>query len=211
MKKRIVCFGDSNTYCVHPDGSRIDEDKRWTGILARELGCGYIVIEEGLKGRTTVFDDPLKDGMNGLKYMVPCLKSQAPLDLLTIMLGSNDVKQLYGATPKNIGDAMERLVKAAKSAGCWRTVPRILVIAPVHIEKEVAGTVFGEKTGAGGSEKSFQLARYYREVAIKEGCGFLDASEFAGVNHVDYTHIAEQDHEPLGKAVASKVLELFEQ
>lgn len=209
MTKRIVCFGDSNTYCVHPDGSRMDEDKRWTGILAQELRSGYTIIEEGLKGRTTVFEDPLKEGMNGLAYLVPCLKSHSPLDLLTIMLGSNDVKQIYNATSRNIGDAMARLVKAAKSAGCWRKKPNILIISPVHIEKAMESTDFGEKYGVGSSEKSYLLARYYRAVAKNENCGFLDAADYAGVNHVDYIHIAEEDHPRLGRAVAEKVLEIF--
>lgn len=209
MKKRIVCFGDSNTYCVHPDGTRIDEDKRWTGILAQKLGSGYTVIEEGLKGRTTVFDDPCKEGMNGLTYLVPCLKSQSPLDLLILMLGSNDVKQIFSATARNITDGMERLVRTAKACSCWRTEPNILVMSPVRIRKEAETVPFGEKTGPGTSEKCAKLGRYYRMMAEAQHCGFLDAAEYTDVNHVDYTHIAESDHEPFAEAVTKKVREMI--
>ncbi len=101
MKKRIVCFGDSNTWGYDAvTRERFAEEIRWTGLLQKELGEGYQIVEEGLCGRTSVFEDPLNEGMSGLAYLYPCLMSHAPVDLLILMLGTNDCKQRFGLTAK---------------------------------------------------------------------------------------------------------------
>ena len=91
MKKRILCFGDSNTYGYDPKGGRYDEDTRWTMRLQTQLGPEYTVIEEGFNGRTCVYDDPIEGGYkSGAAYLPPCLMSHAPLDVVILMLGTND-------------------------------------------------------------------------------------------------------------------------
>ena len=116
MKKHIVCFGDSNThgYCADPrdcadGGIRFNESERWTRRLQAQLGEEYLVIEEGLSGRTTCFDDPIHEGLNGLNYIYPCLKSHEDVDLLVIMLGTNDTKDRFYASAACIGIGMARL------------------------------------------------------------------------------------------------------
>ena len=101
MKKHIVCLGDSNThgYCADPadcvdGGIRFTEEQRWTKLLQKHLGDDYLVIEEGLSGRTTCFEDPLHEGLSALNYIYPCLKSHEFVDLLVIMLVSVDVAVL---------------------------------------------------------------------------------------------------------------------
>ena len=97
MKKTIVCFGDSNThgYCSET-GGRFDDTQRYPCLLEKYLGEGYIVREEGLSGRTTVFEDPLFEGLSGLSAIFSCLMSHEPVDLLIIMLGTNDTKERFG-------------------------------------------------------------------------------------------------------------------
>ena len=105
MKKHILCFGDSNThgYCADPADcadsalARFNEDERWTRLLQKQLGEEYLVIEEGLSGRTTSFDDPVYEHLSGMDYIYPCLKSHEPISLLMIMLGTNDTKERIGA------------------------------------------------------------------------------------------------------------------
>ncbi len=93
MTRTIVCFGDSNTHGADPSGSgRMPADVRWPRVMGRALGPDYEVIEEGLNGRTTCWDSPLDPGRNGLTYLLPCLLSHAPVDLVTIMLGTNDTQ-----------------------------------------------------------------------------------------------------------------------
>ena len=116
MKKHIVCLGDSNThgYCADPadcaDGSlqRFNEEERWTCLLQKKLGEDYLVAEEGLSGRTTVFDDPLYEHLSALDYLYPCLKSHEPVSLLIVMLGTNDANSGWAPTltPSALGCAV---------------------------------------------------------------------------------------------------------
>ena len=124
--KTILCYGDSNTYGLKSDlVSRYPRNVRWTGILQEKLGSEYYVIEEGLGGRTTVWDDPVEDYKNGKKYLLPCLDSHKPLDLVIIMLGTNDLKSRFSVTPFDIGASMENLVKTiikwifSRRKFCW--------------------------------------------------------------------------------------------
>ena len=104
MKKHILCFGDSNThgYCADPadcadGGDRFNEQERWTCLLQDRLGDTCKVYEEGLSGRTTVFADPLHESMDGLGVIYSTLMSHERVDLLIIMLGTNDTKERLGA------------------------------------------------------------------------------------------------------------------
>ena len=137
MKKHILCLGDSNThgYCADPNdcadhGIRFNEDERWTCRLQKALGEEYLVTEEGLSGRTTVFVDPLHESMDALSVAYALLKSHEVIDLLIIMLGTNDVKERFGANAACIGAGMERLLLKVKSVDCWGgKAPNILVVA----------------------------------------------------------------------------------
>ena len=138
MKKHILCLGDSNThgYCADPadcadHGIRFNEDERWTCRLQTALGSDYLVTEEGLSGRTTVFVDPIHESMDALSVAYSLLKSHEAIDLLIIMLGTNDVKERFNANAACIGAGMERLILKAKSVDCWGTrAPNVLVVAP---------------------------------------------------------------------------------
>ena len=138
MKKHILCLGDSNThgYCADPadcadHGIRFNEDERWTCRLQTALVSDYLVTEEGLSGRTTVFVDPIHESMDALSVAYSLLKSHEVIDLLIIMLGTNDVKERFNANAACIGAGMERLILKAKSVDCWGTkAPNILVVAP---------------------------------------------------------------------------------
>ena len=117
MKKHIVCLGDSNThgYCADPmdcadGGDRFNENERWPRVLEKLLGEDYLVLEEGLSGRTTVFPDPLHEGMPALDVAYPILMSHEPVDLLIIMLGTNDTKDRLGMNAACIALGLGRLV-----------------------------------------------------------------------------------------------------
>ena len=117
--KEILCFGDSNTHGYMPGvGTRYPLDVRWSGRLAGLLGEGYHVVEEGLDGRTTAFEDELQPWRSGLGYIGGCVKSHAPLDLIIIMLGTNDAKTRYGVSAEEIGFGLRELI--AKIEMCIR-------------------------------------------------------------------------------------------
>lgn len=213
MKKHIVCYGDSNTHgaCKDPNdsadhGSRFNENERWTCLLQKKLGEDYLVIEEGLSGRNCAFDDPIHEGMNGVKHITPILMSHEPVDLLIIMLGTNDTKAHFGATPVNIAGAMERLIRKAQSTLCWGDhSPRILVVCPPHILDGLYDDEAGLKMGPGCPEKSRALAKYYRKVADSTGCEFMDAEGIAEFNKIDCMHLTSKGHRCLAAALAEKV------
>lgn len=194
MKKRILCYGDSNTwgYDAQTEG-RFAEDVRWTGVLQKLLGEEYVIVEEGLSGRTSVFDDPLNEGMNGLRYLYPCLMSHAPVDFMIIMLGTNDCKERFAATAKNISDGLKRLVSKAKTVNAWRSSPQILIVAPGPIGKECESSPVGCEMGK-CSDKSHELAHYYQMMAQEQGCLFLDAGETVTMNTIDYMHLDAGSH-----------------
>lgn len=210
MKKHIVCFGDSNThgYNAFNDG-RFDEDERWTCLLQKALGEDYLILEEGLSGRTTCFEDPLFEGLSGLSVIYPILMSHEPVDLLIIMLGTNDTKERFGASAPCIGLGLKRLVeKAISIKDCWRNrKPDILIITPQNIGKgyetsHVAGTM-----GRGCAEKSQGLSEQYRGIAELTGCRYLDANEMisAPPNDVDFMHLTKEGHKELAQALAEYI------
>jgi len=109
--KTVLCFGDSNTYGTKPDRSgRYEAHQRWTGILQQQLGEDYYVIEEGLGGRTTDLDhfNPQKPSRNGFEYFKACLDSHAPLDIVIIMLGTNDLKTVYDRSARDVAQALKQ-------------------------------------------------------------------------------------------------------
>ena len=218
MKKHIVCLGDSNThgYCADPSdcadgGIRYNESERWTRRLQQHLGEDYLVVEEGLSGRTTCFDDPLHEGLNALHYIYPCLMSHEFVDLLVIMLGTNDTKDRFGASAACIALGLARLVKKAMATECWGgKAPNILVVAPPPIGEGMLTSPVMDTMGAGCVEKSRQLARYYKEQCDLLGCRFLDAAELgAEFNTVDYMHLTRRGHAALAEGLAKHIPSLL--
>ena len=204
--KTIVCFGDSNTYGRDPvTKGRLDKETRWPGVLQNTLGAQYDVIEEGLNGRTTVWDDPVRGGpkRNGSLYLLPCLESHAPIDLLVMMLGTNDLKARFSVTPYDIAESMGALIEIAQKSqsGLTGNGPAILIMAPPPLGKL---TEWAE-TFQGGVEKSKKLAGYYKSVASAYGCFFLDTATVIESSKLDGLHYDPEEHHKLGMAVAEIV------
>ena len=210
MKKRILCYGDSNTwgYDAFTDG-RFPDEVRWTGRLSRLLGPSCTVIEEGLCGRTTVFDDPLNEGLSGLSYLCPCMMSHAPLDLLIVMLGTNDCKARFSLTPRNIACGMKRLLIKAQQVPAWRNRPQILLVAPGPIQPECeTSPVFAEMGIC--SERSFGLSAEFRAVAETLHTDFLDAGAFVTMNTLDYMHLDKNSHRILAERIQEYIAGLWD-
>lgn len=213
MKKHILCFGDSNThgYCAESfdcadGGERFNEEERWTCLLGKHLGSEYLVLEEGLGGRTSVYHDPLTEGMCGLDVLFPIMMSHKPLDLMIIMLGTNDTKERFGVSPECIGVGIERLINKAMTINAWKNnQPNILLIAPPHILDEMCLGPFYGVMGAGCVEKSRELAKFYEAVANRTGCYFLDAQNIAEFNKTDGMHLTKKGHSALASHLASIV------
>ncbi len=202
--KTVVCYGDSNTWGADPAGSgRFPPARRWTGVLARELGDGFRVVEEGLNGRTTVHDDPLSPHRNGLTYLPPCLESHAPLDLVTIMLGTNDLKRRFALSASDIAEGAGLLARLTRLSGTGPGggAPRVLLIAPPPVATLTDLAAMFE----GADEKSRAFAAHYRRVAGENRVDFFEAGSVIASSEVDGIHFDAGEHAKLGAAVAAEI------
>ena len=207
--KNVLCFGDSNTYGYDPAGMRdgtavrYAQDVRWCGVVQRDLREGWHVIEEGLNGRTTVRDDMchLDTNLNGIRALPMLLEAHKPLDAIVIMLGTNDVKERFGANAACIAVGMERLILKAKSVDCWGTKqPNILVVAPPPIGAGFHDAVMGD----GCVEKSAGVAEQFRIICARQNVHFLDAKD-CEFNQVDFMHLTCKGHAQLAEMLAKEV------
>jgi len=202
--KVILCYGDSNTWGYNPlTQDRLSIHERWTGVLADQLGMDYRVIEEGLNGRTTVWDDPIEEFRNGKEYLMPCLLSQKPVDLVVLMLGTNDLKKRFSVSAQDIANSIGVLVGIIQrsEAGVKDRTPKILLIAPPVVGKL---TGFAEMFDD-AFEKSQKFGEYYRQIADLYGCEFLDAGQIIKSSDLDGIHFEADQHMKLGYAVATLV------
>lgn len=173
----------------------------------------YLILEEGLSGRTTCFTDPIHEGLCGLDYIYPCLMSHEPVDLLVIMLGTNDTKERFGSSAACIALGMKRLVeKAIATKDCWRDgKANILIVVPQNIAPEYEGTEVGCTMGRGCAEKSELLAEEFRKVAELVGCHYLDGNKVisAKPNSIDYMHLTGEGHRQLADALEGEIRRLL--
>jgi lysophospholipase L1-like esterase len=207
--KTILCYGDSNTWGYNPStGGRYPRDVRWPGVLRRELGDGYLVIEEGLNGRTTVWEDPIEGKhKNGQSYLLPCLQSHKPLDLVIILLGTNDLKMRFSVPAADIANGAGGLVDIVQKSDTGRGggAPQVLLLAPPPVAKL---TGFAEMF-EGAEAKSRRFAEHYARVAQERGCAFLDTGQVIVSSDLDGVHLEVREQKRLGVAVAAKVRKLF--
>lgn len=194
-----MCFGDSNTWGYAPgSGERYPRSVRWPGLLQESLGTSAHVIEEGLCGRTTVFDDPHIDIRNGKRALPYCLETHKPLDTVIFMLGTNDCMHKHSATAFDIARGMSVLVEMTQAAG----VRDILVVALAPITKL---TTFAEPF-AGGREKSLSLAERYATMAAQFGTAFLDAGAVVRSSDLDGFHLDADAHRALAMAIERAIV-----
>jgi lysophospholipase L1-like esterase len=210
----ILCFGDSNTWGYVPgtDGERFPPHVRWPGVMAERLGAEYRVIEEGLNGRTTVWDDPLNPDRNGRCHLPMLLETHKPLDLVVILLGINDLKHHFHLTARDIafgGGALVEVVQAGDAGPVGPDgkagPPAVLLVAPVKpVPTEHR---FGVKF-EGALERCAGIAEAYRRVADELGCWFFDANRVATCPDTDGLHLDAAAHSSLGAALAVWILDL---
>lgn len=208
--KHILCFGDSNLFGRNPSGGRWPLEQRWTGILSKALGEGYHLIEEGLGGRTTVFDNPFEANKCGLKQLPIMLHSHRPLDLVILSLGSNDCQTQFNANAKIIAKGLEKLALMIKDYpyGEQYPIPQVLVISPIHIGEGVEAHFATLDHSSHLLSKA--LGPAIREMAKKNDLLFLDASLVAKSSPIDLLHMDREAHASLAAAILPLVLTWFD-
>lgn len=215
MKKYILCYGDSNTHGYNPvNGFRYGENIRWTGRMAEILGEDYKIIEEGLNSRTTDLKPEGEPWRSGLYYLEPCIRTHMPLDLVILMLGSNDMKRQFAQTEETIGNNIRRLIRKIRQISSEKSEDgspgRILLVSPPLISKDICR--FGPDDEFGGMravELSGRLAPVYQRIAEEEGCDYLDAAKVTAAGVFDGLHLDEKGHEKLAVAMAEKIRSIY--
>lgn len=207
----ILCFGDSNTFGSNPRGGRWPLHIRWPSLLQDLLGEDFHLYEEGCGGRTTVLDDLLELDKNGRKHLPIALRSHKPLDLVILMLGTNDLKHRFSMLPEDIGHGAAELGRLVErfDYNPGYPIPKVLLVSPIHIGDHIESSpVTGFTRQA--VEFSKQLAPLYRAHAQRQGWAFFDAATVAGPSPVDQLHMEAEDHAALAHALAPLVRELLQ-
>lgn len=206
--RSVLCYGDSNTYGQVPGGSPLERyayEERWAGVMEQALQGRWHIVEEGLSGRTTVRDDPIEGAhKNGRTYLRPCLQSHMPLDLVIVMLGTNDLKTRYNQPPSEVAMGIGCLIHDIKEflPGPGGKVPEIMIVSPPPMLDDIKEW---QSIFSGAQEKSRSLALEFEIIADSLEVHFFDAGLVVRCDERDGFHINEQAHDALGKAIAREV------
>jgi lysophospholipase L1-like esterase len=202
--KTVLCFGDSNTWGYVPgsDGERFPPGVRWASRLGTALGGEWDVIAEGLNGRTATMDSPVADGRNGLTYLMPCLHSHMPLDIVVIYLGTNDAGDRYSLPAETVAGAVGRLVRVVRTseAGPSYSAPDVLVVCPPPF-----GQLDPDGSFANAGAKSRQLGRWFAEVCRELDCELLDLNGITAYSDLDGIHLEAEGHAAVAAAVEERL------
>ncbi len=201
--KTIVCYGDSNTWGRVPKAGRYPRSVRWTGVLQNLLGNEYDVIGEGVGGRTFVAVDPENTWRTGITHLKSILRNNIPIDLMIVMLGTNDVKDKFNLEAEDIAEHLQRTIDLIRT----EEIKNILIVCPPNFVTPESGIPDPRFTG--GSEKMKKLPKLYKEVADKNGCGFVDAGEHITSSKIDGFHFAPEAHAKLAEVLKTEVLKIF--
>ena len=211
---RIVCYGDSNTFGAAPSqqapgiepAGRYPDGVRWTSRLQEILGKDYHIIEAGLGGRTTVFDDPIEPDRNGLASLRCVFQMNNPVDLFIFMLGTNDAKDCFAASAGIIARGMERLVKELKVLidNSLNKKAKILVVSPIAIRPARSGNFLYDFSET-SARKVEELAEYYKALAVRQEVEFWNASLYVAPGEADGVHMDEEAQEVFANAIAEQI------
>lgn len=201
--KNVLFYGDS----MH----RLDADKRYTGVVAAQFPDVHF-IEEGLCGRTICSTDPIDYSRNGMAMLPALLATHDPLDVIVIMLGTNDSKAMYGHSPFTISDAMDRTIKLMQSPLLWSNTmqkPQILLVAPPKMGENLADSVYYGMFDESSAALIHALPARFRTLSEKYGCAFVDGSAVTAAKCSDQIHLTAEEHAVLGRLIADKLRELL--
>lgn len=203
---RILCYGDSNTWGYDPtSGMRFAH--RWPKVLAQQFPQDEI-IEEGLNGRTLVHEDPYGKGRCGSAVLEMLLRTHQPLDLIIMMLGTNDLKTMYHLNAEMIAKGVRENIKIMQNPFLYEryAIPKILVVSPIALGE----TILTTSPWAGEfHERSYQVARHMaksiQEICAQYHCYFFDAASVACASKADGVHMDEENHRKLAYALAKEI------
>lgn len=201
--RQILCFGDSNTWGLDGEtGNRLPWGVRWTSLLQQKLGKKVHIIEEGLCGRTTVFEDPLREGRRGTALLPTLLETHAQVDGVVLMLGTNDCKTVFGASAEVIGKGIHRLLDQIQE---YAPKAKVLLISPIYLGEKVWQEGFDREFSVESVAVSKELEDVYEKIAGERKIGFMKASAYVRCSESDQEHLDAEGHQVFAEAVYEAV------
>jgi lysophospholipase L1-like esterase len=216
--KHVLCFGDSNSWGWDAESydlrtgivKRLPYEVRWPGLAQKLLGSEYRLIENTLNGRTLMWEDPYFPHRLGIASLEETLDANAPLDLVIIQLGANELKHMFNLSAHMISDGLGKLILIAQQEYYGYPTPQVMVIAPAPVSPDIYKCMFGYNFGPQAYEKSLEFSGLYKQAAESRGCAFIDCAPLKfTLNPRDGLHYSREDHAKLGNAVAAKIRELL--
>ncbi|MEM8648936.1 MAG: SGNH/GDSL hydrolase family protein [Pseudomonadota bacterium] len=205
--KTILAYGDSLTWGSVPGaGLRHPQGSRWPDALAEGLGSGVDVITDGLRGRLTAYDDHTAGcDRNGSRTLPTALYAHAPLDLVIILLGINDLQPHIAGSSLAAMDGLRRLVTIIQTheSGPDYPAPKVLIISPPHL-CETDDQIYAEYF-LNMIDQSRDLAVKFEQISKEKSCAFFDAANVCKASPVDGVHMDEENTINLGKALVPVV------
>ena len=201
--KNILCFGDSNTWGYNPrTKERFSSDIRWTGVLQKNLGNDVKIIEEGLCGRTTVYEDETRPDRKGIDSIPGIFERNERIDAVIIMLGTNDCKRINHTTPRDIAMGIDRCLDVI-----LKQIPsdKVLLVSPINLGDDVWKDEYDPEFDKKSVLVSRQLKQEYRKVAKKRGVYFLAASDYVAPSKADQEHLDEEGHRVFADAITGYI------
>ena len=188
--KKIICYGDSNTFGYNPkDGSRFDENIRWTSLLQKNLGVEYEVINEGMCDRTGFVNNPKGELFSAPKHFPEFIKKSGNIDLLILWIGTNDLQFLYNISLSTIERGLENLIKLAKTKA-----KKILIIPPVILNENILKGAFNYQFDNESINKSKNVGKIYKRFADLYNCKFFDINTIVNPSDIDGLHYNSNSH-----------------
>lgn len=204
-RKRILIYGDSNTHGFRvSDGLRYRADARWAGICQELTAEWAEILEEGLNGRTTCINDPGMEFRNGLSYIEACIRTHLPLDMVCVMLGSNDLKESFRRMPEDIAKGSAAVLQKARDVADSKypgNTCKYVLISPPEVTEEVVSGPFGwDFEGMETVRKSRMFSALFAKQAEKHNFLFFDAAAVCRPGKIDGLHLDKENHRRLGEA-----------
>ena len=211
--KNILCFGDSNTWGYDPSTqTRFSKDIRWTGVLQQLLGSNYNIIEEGLNGRTTNVNEKQDHGLgyfrpfrSAMDLLSVLIETNSPLDLIIVMLGTNDLKINFNQSSEMIAKNM-RLVCESIINNDYFQSKSIILVSPTHINEESPNLL---DSFIGTTQASQSFSNSYRKISDDLNLYFVDASESVKTNKIDGLHWDSKQHSDFANSLFNKIIKVY--
>lgn len=203
----ILCFGDSNTWGYNPyTKGRYSSDIRWTGLLSKRFGNKNVeIVEAGLCGRTTIYEDETRPGRRGIETIKEIFATNKTFDSVVIMLGTNDCKTYNHSSPisiaEGIDECLEIILKHVEPS-------RVLLLSPIHLGEDVWKPGFDTEFNQNSVRISKALKGEYSKVAYKRGVHFLSASDYALPSVADQEHLNETGHRKLADVIYKEIVQM---